>query len=585
MIRKIFVLIFIFALPGISLLQCSDSNNSGWYIEKLGPYKPGDRVVDHLVERAAAVFHRVRKVVDLGISPPPGLFFIADKKRAIALTFPDGGIIISPRTLEICCEGAATDEGDSRIAFILGHELAHLANRDFGRYNTWQALKEIVEKKDRQELFEFFETSSNYEKGNELVADKSGALFAAMAGYKIAPLLGEKNNFLRYWVRKVGEDSSYPEVEKRVKSVRIQLQAIKEKVRLFKAGILFLQMGKYTDGAAAFREFSNFYPAREVFNNAGACYLNLALDRLFHEFGEEYFRFRLCTAIDYSTAPDEFKFRGEGDYLRDEDIYRNLNKANEYFHLAAKKDPYDRACRYNLSALLILKREYAAALAQCNEILKKDQYDVKALNNKAIALYCLGKEEGLDSSKKASRFLYKAHLLENSNFETLYNLAAFEEIKGEKEKAKSYREDYLKLSSTPRDNYYSYIYEKVYKKKPPLASMKALPPVAPLKIGSGYSIKNSRKYKLTSKKSDDKDSWTINLEVGVKDNLFVLAIEGYNILVEQELMRPKEPLKLLEQFGPPRKIVHHTRGIFYIYEKKGFSLKEVDGMICSYTWF
>jgi tetratricopeptide (TPR) repeat protein len=585
MIRKIYVLLFIFALQGISPLQCSDSNNSGWYIEKFGHYKQGESKIDHLVERAAAVFERVRKVVDLGILPPPRLFFVADKKKAIALTFPDGGIIISPRTLEICYDGVTVDEGDSRIAFILGHELAHQANQDFGRYNAWQSLKEIGDKKDRQELFQFFETCSNYEKGNELAADRKGALFAAMAGYKISPLLGETNNFLRYWVRKVREDLSYPSVEKRVKSVRIQLQAVKEKVRLFKAGILFLQMGKYTDGAAVFREFSNFYPAREVFNNAGACYLNLALELLFYEFGEEYFRFRLCTAIEYSTAPGDFIFRGEGDYLKDEDIYRNLNKANEYFHLAAKKDPQNRACRYNLSTLLILKREYAAALAQCDEILKKDPYDVKALNNKAIALYCLGKKEKLDSDNTALHFLYKAHLLDNGNFETIYNLAALEEIRGQKEKAKSYQEDYLTLSSTPRDNYYAHIYKKLNKTELLPEQGGGMFPAAPIKIGAKYSFKNFKEYQITSEKSNETDGWIVSLKIGVENKLFVLSIDGYNVIVEQELIRSKETKKLLEQFGPPQKIVHHTQGTFYIYEEKGFSLKEVDGMICSYIWF
>jgi hypothetical protein len=38
-------------------------------------------------------------------------------------------------------------------------------------------------------------------------------------------------------------------------------------------------------------------------------------------------------------------------------------------------------------------------------------------------------------------------------------------------------------------------------------------------------------------------------------------------------------------FGPPRKIIHHTAGTFHIYEEKGFSLKEVDGEVCSYIWF
>jgi hypothetical protein len=119
----------------------------------------------------------------------------------------------------------------------------------------------------------------------------------------------------------------------------------------------------------------------------------------------------------------------------------------------------------------------------------------------------------------------------------------------------------------------------------PSAARGVLPPAAPVKIGAGYSFKNSRKYKLTSGKSNDTDSWTINLEVGVENDLFVIAIEGYSVLVEQELSRPKSPERLLDWFGPPQKIIRHTAGTFYIYEDRGFSLKEVDGYICSYIWF
>lgn len=594
MVTKILILIFILTLSGIFPLHGNNEEHSGWYIEKLGNYKQGKGKNDPRVKRVDDVFQRLKKVADIGESAPTRLFFIADARAAYALTLPDGGIIINSITLDICYgrevpgkrdNRKKSNAGDQRIAFILGHELAHLANRDFGSYKTLLALQEEGDKKTQKELYKFFETSPTYEKGKELAADSKGAMLAAMAGYKIAPLLGGKNSFLRQWVKRVGENPSYPEVEKRVKSVQIQLQAVKEKVRLFKAGILFLQMGKYADGAAAFREFSSFYPAREVFNNIGVCYLNSALDRLFREFGEEYFRFRLSTAIDYSTAPDDFKFRGEGDYLKDKYISKNLNRAEEYFQLAVRRDPNNRACRYNLSALLILKREYAAALAQCNDILKEDEYDVKALNNKIIALYYLGKEEGLHSSKKALTLLQKAHLLEEKNFEVLYNLAALSHESKHSDEVKSLWKKYLNLSNIPRDNYYAFIYNKVNEAGLPSAARGALPPAAPVKIGADYSFKNSRKYKLTSEKSNDTDSWTINLEVGVENDLFVIAIEGYSVLVEQELNRPKSPERLLDRFGPPQKIIRHTAGTFYIYEDRGFSLKEVDGEICSHIWF
>jgi len=45
-----------------------------------------------------------------------------------AIALPDGYIIIASQTLDICYKNVSKEIGDTRIAFILGHELAHLAN-------------------------------------------------------------------------------------------------------------------------------------------------------------------------------------------------------------------------------------------------------------------------------------------------------------------------------------------------------------------------------------------------------------------------------------------------------------------------
>jgi hypothetical protein len=91
-------------------------------------------------------------------------------------------------------------------------------------------------------------------------------------------------------------------------------------------------------------------------------------------------------------------------------------------------------------------------------------------------------------------------------------------------------------------------------------------------------------YKLTSEE-EGPDSWSVTLQVITKQNLRILSWEGFVVLVEQELNRPGDPVKLLKRFGPPQKMIRHTAGTFYIYEEKGFSFKEVDGMVCSYIWF
>lgn len=577
----------------------TSSNSTRWWINEYGDYAKTAGKNDSRVKRAFAVFERVKNVADKVESRIPRLFIINTNGsgRPFALALPDGGIIINLETLDICYghkkpeqgeDEKKLKEGDPGLAFILGHEIAHLAQKDFTHQKAFLGQQEHRDKKVWEE-----------DKKRELLADTNGALYAVMAGYDISALFGRENKFLRCWVEQDGigsyydDDPQHPAMQKRVEFIRTQLQSVINKVELFRAGVLLLQIGKYTDGAAAFRKFSIFYPAREVFNNIGVCYLNLALHYLRLKFNDEYFRFRLSTVIDYHTSAEKIYFRGEGDYLKDRDISDCIEKALFYFREAAQRDRHDRTCRLNLSAALILKKNYAAALAQCDFLLEKNRQDVDALNNKAIALYYNDKEIYRRAPLKAVSLLEKTHRLKSNNFEVLYNLAVLTREMKQPAKANSLWEKYLNLPYIPRDNYYTYICKELGRKVPPPPTPAALLPLVPGEIKLGeesapllekWDGEIVSEYKLTGE-AEGPDSWSVTLQVITNQNLRILAWEGFIVLVEKELIRPKVPVKLLEQFGPPQRIIHHTTGNFYIYDKKGFSLKEVDGMICSYIWF
>jgi len=575
------------------------SNSTRWWINQYGDYAKTAGKNDSRVKWAFAVFERVKNVADKVQTRIPRLFIINTNGsgRPFALALPDGGIIINLETLGICYGGKKPEEGEDEkkvkegdrwLAFILGHEIAHLAQKDFTHQKAFLGQQGHEDKKMWEE-----------DKKRELLADTNGALYAVMAGYDINTLFVRENKFLRCWVEQAGigsyydADPQHPAMQKRVEFIRIQLQSVVNKVELFRAGVLFLQMGKYTDGAAAFRKFSSFYPAREVFNNIGVCYLNLALRYLRLKFSDDYFRFRLSTVIDYHTSAENISFRGEGDYLKDRDISICIEKAVFYFKEAAYRDRHDRSCRLNLAAALILKKNYAAVLAQCDFLLEKNPEDIDALNNKAIALYYYDKEIYRRAPLKAIKLLENSHRLKSKNFEVLYNLAALSQERNQSDKANSLWKKYLNLPNIPRDNFYTHICKELKIKEQPSPTQSARLPVVPKEIRLGeesalllekWTGENVGEYKLTGEKKGP-EGWSVILQVITKQNLRILSWEGFIDLVEQELIRPGDPVKLLKQFGPPQKMIHHTAGTFYIYEEKGFSLKEIDGMICSYIWF
>jgi tetratricopeptide (TPR) repeat protein len=636
---------------------------------------------DYRVKRAFTVFERVMQAVDKGTSTLPRLAVIAYRKGGYSWALPDGGVIINPGTLDLCygralpgkVDNEKLKEGDPLLALIFGHELAHLANRDFMYQEALEALKNFGQEEIRQELEEELKLPGT--RAKELFADPQGVIFAAMAGYEIGPLLEEQNNFLlrlaksgwhphpihgqpdgvlseassqmlvfftsfyRILIKKTRKeytydgDSKHPSFSKRYEFLRSRLKWIIDQLGLFKAGVLLLQMGNYIDAAAAFRKFSNFYPSREVFNNLGVCYLNSALRYLRLRFSDDYFRFRLSTSIDYHTSAEKLYSRGEGDYLKDGDIASCIDQAVLYFREASYRDRHDKTCRLNLAAALILKKNYAAALAECDLLLEKNQQDVDALNNKAVALYYYGKEICNCAPQKAFRLLEYARLacreikkppaargalfektapldppqkllinsmfprtglpVEANHFEVLYNRAALARETKQPDKAKSLWKKYLNLPGIPRDNFYTYICNELGRKEQPPSLPPTPLPAVPEEIKLGEEStpllkklvgENFREYKLTGEEKGP-DGWSVTLQVITKQNLWILAWEGYIVLVEQELIRPGDPIKLLERCGPPRKMIRHTSGTFYIYEEKGFSLKEVEGMICSYIWF
>ncbi|MGD2086900.1 MAG: tetratricopeptide repeat protein [Candidatus Aminicenantes bacterium] len=578
------LLILIMILAALHFLP-SSNNNYRWWINKYGNYAETSGKDDPRVPQVQVVFERVKNAADKTNDRPPRLIIIdCDAgSKPFAMALPDNSIIINTETLDICCDGIGQQDGDSRLAFILGHELAHLAEKDFKHQKAFLSMEEYCAEKTQQELIADFELldakKAQQYKDEEIAADRQGALYAAMAGYDISPLFSRENEFLRRWVEQVGvgnfydDDPRHPAMAKRIQYVRSHLQEVIKNVELFRTGVLLLQIGNFEDARTAFQEFEKVYPAREVYNNIGACFFNSAQYLLIQKFSKEYLRFRLYTAIDYSTTAERFR----GTDSDKEEINKYLEKAIEYFNKAAKRDKIDKSCRYNLSAALILMEKYAKALEVCDSILDRDPRDVNALNNKAIALY-YSNVKNPETARRAIGLLEKAYQLEPGKFEALYNLGSLK-----KTGARAYWEKYLKLPTIPRDDFYDYVYRKLKGTvPPPLKTTNA--PKLPVGINIGMDFASiEEKLGKENTKGFDLDDFSIS--VLVKDDIRVVTLEGEVVILEKQLSKAEKMEKLLERFGPPQRVVRHSSGNFYVYENMGFSIKEVNGKARSYIWF
>jgi len=262
--------------------------------------------------------------------------------------------------------------------------------------------------------------------------------------------------------------------------------------------------------------------------------------------------------------------------------------------MAVQRDPLHPTARYNLAATFILKKEYARAQGECDSLLEKNPQDVYALDNKAIAFYYYGKEEDIDTTQKAIQILESAHRLAPRNFEILYNLASLKEDRNRMAGAKRYWEKYLALPDCPRDNFFDYVYEKIHGTPPVKPVMKGDFPRMPASIQLGDDFLHlekkwgqewTAKYKVSSEASENNQNWSIHLQVMVKENLRILALDDTIEIVEQELADGSTISAILKRLGPPQEVVCHTQGNFYIYKDKGFSIKEINGIVSSFIWY
>jgi len=572
-------------------------DKSARWLTEYGDYAAGAGREDPRVKSALIVFERLRNVVDKSGNRLPRLVIPNTRDKANALALPDNTVIITPGILDYCYHVPGQFTGDIALALILAHELSHLAGKDFSSHEMVAAFQDDGDRKnppskDRVEEY----------KKMEIEADRKAVRYAVMAGYDVSRLFTAENNFLQHWAKQTGIDYDkdqvlHPAPEKRTQSIREELARLAHEAELFRAGVLFFTAGSYTDARASFQAFAKVFqarevlPAREVYNNIGLCYLHQALTKIYHEYSDDYFRFRTAIVIDYATSADMGQMRGSGDYLADKDISDYFTEAEKCFKEAKRLDPLDRTCRYNLAATLIWQQEYAHALDICDDLLATDPRDVMALNNKALALYGAAPEK---NRQKAIKLLEKALALKPDHYECLYNLAIITPESGSAQgEAQTLWEEYLHLPGLPRDSYYRFIYEKLTGKTPPEPRRTAGCPEIPGGINLGNKVSDIGRNWGTAPsiiyeaKIGSDQAPTVHLQVLMVDNLRLIVLDDRVAIIEQELGQPPEIGALLEKFGPPQHIIHHTQGNFYIYahESGGFSMKEIAGRAHALTWF
>jgi Putative Zn-dependent protease, contains TPR repeats len=186
----------LFALPSAAEQQHA-KNEVAFYIDTYGEVRLEQ---DPEVANAHRVFERVRAAADKNSKRLSKLVVVNSGVDPWAIALPAGHIVLSKQAVAICHQQVSLTEADARLAFVLGHELAHLAHDDFWHHEVHGFLAAHT---GTRQLADFLRAHQEIEEW-ELAADDKGFIYAAMTGYPVDLLLktgAGKPHFFDFWMQ------------------------------------------------------------------------------------------------------------------------------------------------------------------------------------------------------------------------------------------------------------------------------------------------------------------------------------------------------------------------------------------------
>lgn len=518
---------FICLLCVAGVLHGAD-NEKDHYSFWIKNHYPVDGKVNPLVDKAKQVFEKVYAAADKRGSSFPRLIVIKEKGDPWALAIKDGSVILTEGALNLCYRGVPEDVGNARLAFLLGHELAHLSKGDFWHFAAFSAVSQYGETQEGEcqsiiallretsDVPPDFKTScekltgkdgkpkgfqeseaKEYEKMTkkahekarmkELQADSYGLIYMALAGYAPNAIVGDTTNFIQDFISQITTkvaytDTKHPTVKERAHFLKAELKKVSSYLDLFHFGMRLYQLGNYEDAIYLFVRYGEEFPGREVFNNIGLSYYQLAVRALGGCDPRLPSRFKLSQALDTDTLASVLRgTKGEGDSvcLQEEAFRGNIKEAIRYLERAQKSDPSYKPARLNLASAYILAGEYSKAMGVAEEVLKIDPDNPEALCDKAVALYLFGPGNNLNTADNALDELNRISKKHPQFSNALYNAATILAERGRNAAAEEMRKRFLVIEPS---GYYSDVIRKELREKPltrkmSLTKAKFAPPI------------------------------------------------------------------------------------------------------------
>jgi tetratricopeptide (TPR) repeat protein len=359
------------------------------------------------------VFRRLLAVADQKAGRPPRLLVVDKPDGLEAQALPDGTIVVNPALIRFCLAGArgAERDGEARLAFVLGHEMAHLAYDDAWHAEAFAALRRYGSRELADWTQDWAHESSVERQAKELRADRAGFMSMLMAGYPPQAVIGGRADFLSEWSRHSadqsgGSDAQHPSFNDRSSLLRAQLAAVQALVPFHHFGIRLLELGRHEDAIRMLERFHREVPSREASANLGLAYAERALARFAECGSRDGLQYRLLTSVDPDTVASRLRLRGPDVPQCLLPARQDLETAERVLREAYAQDQEYLPARLNLAAVLVLRGEgldaYRVATGAADLRSSTGPALERRLTNvAAVALHLAGHALPLDTTDSA----------------------------------------------------------------------------------------------------------------------------------------------------------------------------------------
>lgn len=602
------VILLFFALPAPA--QDSPRDSAAWWRSQYGEVTPKD---DPLVARARKIFDRVMAAADKNSKRMPELVIIKSGGDPYAAAIRDGGIILTHGALKLCYKDVDERKGDSRLAFVMGHELSHQAKDDFWHLAAFSAVKEFAaDEKIRQALMGYLEkttdvgdkkTARDVAKRKELEADAYGMFYMAMAGYDPKMVIAQDGtNFFQDWVSQITgkvayDDPDHPGPGERAQFVRSQLTAVAEDLSLFSFGVRLYQIGSYDFAIALLDKFREKFPSREVFNDIGLSHYQLAMGVLSKCDRKLPVRFKLSTILDIDTLASGLVTRGKREMMEkimhpdekgirelppscfENDEYKDrMNKSVKLIKEAVAKDPFYIPAKINLSSAHIMLQQYLEAKVILKDALRISKGNVNVLNNRAVADYLEERESGENKPAGPLSALRKITGQKPPFSSAIYNIATMQMETGDKEWKKNLQ---AFINMEPGGIYAVEARRRLGMANHDREELRAKPAPRPPVMTGEVGLDTAKL--LKGMRIKDLTIGDNRFEIYEGKDIKLLVVNGSVEVIVTDIEKPRDVTEFEKTYGKPQRIIEHVSGKTLVY--RNFAADAVDGKVRQLIYF